>query len=223
MIKILIVEDEEAIANLIKIHLERVGYYTKHVDNGEKALQWIEQEKFDLILLDIMIPGIDGFSLMEYLQDESVPVIFLTAMDSVVDKVKGLKLGAEDYITKPFEPSELLARIEVVLRRYHKAGDVISFKNIQINLRSRTVKKDGIEVELTKKEFDILLLFWQNRRMALYREVIYEKVWGEDFMGDTRTIDLHVQRLRKKLGLEREIQTVYKIGYRFEDTDEISN
>lgn len=168
-----------------------------------------------------MIPKIDSFELMEYIKELEIPTIFITAMNQTNYKVKGLKLGADDYITKPFDISELLVRIEVVLRRYHKTTDKIKFKNIEVDIHSRSVKKDGEYIELTKKEFDILLLFLRNKNVALYREIIYERVWNDDFMGDTRTVDLHIQRLRKKLNLEKFIQTVYKIGYRFEVPDEI--
>ena len=221
MIDILIVEDEDSIANLLKISVNQAGYLC-HVDNdGENALNLIKKCKFDLVLLDIMIPKIDGFELMEYINELQIPTIFITAMNDVDNKVKGLKLGAEDYITKPFEIPELLARIEVVLRRYHKTNDKIKFKDIEVDINSHIVKKNNELIELTKKEYDILLLFLKNRNVALYRETIYERVWNEDFMGDTRTVDLHVQRLRKKLNLEQEIQTVFKVGYRFEVKDEI--
>lgn len=217
MTSILIVEDEESIANLLKISIQQAGYHPYLAADGEQALECIQKKQFDLILLDIMLPKIDGFELIPYLKDLEIPTIFITAMNDINHKVKGLKLGAEDYITKPFEIPELLARIEVVLRRYHKTTDKILVKDITVDIYSHIVKKNGKEMELTKKEFDILLLFLRNKNVALYREVIYERVWNEEFMGDTRTVDLHVQRLRKKLGLEHEIQTVYKIGYRFEE------
>lgn len=216
MIDILVVEDEDSIANLLKISVNQAGYLCHIANDGESALNLIKKCKFDLILLDVMIPKIDGFELMEYINELAIPTIFITAMNDTDNKVKGLKLGAEDYITKPFEIPELLARIEVILRRYHKTNDIIKFKDIEINVNSHIVKKNNELVELTKKEFDILLLFIKNKNVALYRETIYERVWNEDFMGDTRTVDLHVQRLRKKLDLDKEIQTVFKIGYRFE-------
>lgn len=215
MINILIVEDEDSISNLLKISINQSGYSCNIANDGEEALNYINKMKFDLILLDIMIPKIDGFELMKYINELGIPTIFITAMNDTNNKVKGLKLGADDYITKPFDISELLARIEAVLRRYNKASDKIVFRNIEIDIRSHTVKKDGVLIELTKKEFDLLLLFWRNKNCALYREIIYERVWNDDFIDDTRTVDLHVQRLRKKLDLENVIQTVYKIGYRF--------
>lgn len=220
MINILIVEDEESIVNLIKISLPSI-YNSKIAYDGEEALEVINKNRFDLILLDVMIPGLSGFELMEYIKDMNIPVIFITAMNSIQDKVKGLKLGADDYITKPFDISELLARIEAVLRRNNKYNNKIYFKNIEIDKDSHVVLKNGLLIDLTKKEYDLLLLLFQNKNVALYREIIYERVWKDDFMGDTRTVDLHIQRLRKKLDLEKEIQTVYKVGYRFEVKDEI--
>ncbi len=221
MINILIVEDEVAIANLLKVSVRQAGYACQLASDGAIALEMINQRPFDLILLDIMIPQIDGFQLMDYIKELSIPTIFITAMNDTNNKVKGLKLGADDYITKPFDIAELLARIEVVLRRYHKTSDKITFRDIEIDINSHMVRKGKELVELTKKEFDILLLFLRNRNCALYREIIYERVWHESFMGDTRTVDLHIQRLRKKLDLEDTIQTVYKVGYRFEDRNEV--
>lgn len=218
MIDILIVEDEKAISDLIKMSLTQAGYKCECVFNGAAAADFIEQKHFDLILLDIMLPEINGFELMEFIKNYKIPVIFLTAKNSVVDKVKGLKLGAEDYITKPFEIAELLARVEVVLRRYNKVDNSVDIDgDIHIDLLSHTVTKNGKNVDLTVKEFDILLLFIKNKNIALYRETIYERVWKEEYMPDTRTVDLHVQRLRKKLSLESKIKSIYKIGYIYED------
>lgn len=218
MIDILIVEDEKAISDLIKMSLTQAGYKCECVFNGAAAADFIEQKHFDLILLDIMLPEINGFELMEFIKNYKIPVIFLTAKNSVVDKVKGLKLGAEDYITKPFEIAELLARVEVVLRRYNKVDNSVDIDgDIHIDLLSHTVTKKGKNIDLTVKEFDILLLFIKNKNIALYRETIYERVWKEEYMPDTRTVDLHVQRLRKKLSLENKIKSIYKIGYIYED------
>ncbi len=220
MINVLIVEDEPSIANLIQMSLNE-NYLTKIANDGEEALKEIKQATFDLILLDIMIPKINGFELMEYLKDEMIPVIFITAMSDTQNIVKGLKLGADDYLTKPFNISELLARIESVLRRYNKINNVLTYKDIVIYKDSHIVKKNNKTISLTKKEYDLLLLLFQNKNVALYRDTIYERIWGDNFMGETRTVDLHIQRLRKKLNLEKEIQTVYKIGYRFEVENEI--
>lgn len=217
MVEILIAEDEKAISDLIKMSLTQAGYKCVCAFDGKSAADLVEQRRFDLILLDIMLPEIDGFELMEFIRSYNIPVIFLTAKNSVKDKVKGLRLGAEDYITKPFEIAELLARIEVVLRRFNKMDSYFDIDDIHIDLLSRKVTKAGKPVDLTVKEFDILLLFIKNKNIALYRETIYERVWKEEYTADTRTVDLHVQRLRKKLSLENRIKSIYKIGYLFED------
>lgn len=214
--KILIVEDEKSISDLIKINLCDAGYDCTCVYDGEQAADIIENNKYDLILLDVMLPKISGFELIEYIKVFDIPVIFLTAKADVADKVKGLKLGAEDYLTKPFEIVELLARVETVLRRYNKNEHQINLFDIHIDSLSRVVRKNGEVVNLTAKEYDLLLLFIQNKNIALFRNQISMKVWGEECMGDSRTIDLHVQRMRKKLGLEDKIVAVYKIGYRLE-------
>lgn len=216
MLNILIVEDERPISNLIKINLEDAGYLCTCVFDGKAAADILEHKSFDLILLDVMLPEIDGYELMEYIKPQNIPVIFLTAKSTVTDKVKGLKLGAEDYITKPFEIIELLARVETVLRRYNKNQSVIELFDVVIDTDSRTVKKNGQLVKLTNKEYEILLMFVRNKNVALFRERIYEKVWGDYYIDDSRTVDLHVQRMRKKLGWEDKIVPVYKIGYRLE-------
>lgn len=217
MINILIVDDERSIANLIYDSLSTVGYKCKCVYDGESAAAEIETNKYNLVLLDVMLPKINGFELIEYISQYKVPVIFLTAKADVKDRVHGLRLGAEDYIVKPFDVSELIARIEVVLRRYKLNDDIINISDIIINTSSRSVLKAGVEVDLTFKEYELLLLLIRNKGIALYREIIYEKIWHETYDIDTRTVDLHIQRLRKKLGLENQIQTVYKIGYVFKE------
>lgn len=216
MNKILIVEDERPIANLIKLNLDDAGYLCTCVYDGIQAMNQFEHEHFDLILLDVMLPGISGYDMMSYIQEYEIPVIFLTAKSEVEDKVRGLKLGAEDYMTKPFEIMELLARVETVLRRYNKISKVLTLFDIEIDTQSRTVKKNKVIINLTNKEYELLLLFIRNKNIALYRERIYEIVWGDIYLGDSRTVDLHVQRMRKKLGLEKEIIPVYKIGYKLE-------
>lgn len=215
MIRILIVEDEFLIANLIKETLENVGYRCKCVLDGESAANEIEKVCYDLVLLDVMLPKIDGFELISYINQFEIPVIFITAKSDVKNRVKGLKLGAEDYIVKPFDVSELAARVEVVLRRYHKCAENLQILDFTIDTSSRSVYKNGVPIELTYKEFELLLLLVKNKNIALYRETIYEKIWKDPFCEDTRTVDLHIQRLRKKLGMEKHIQTVFKIGYRF--------
>lgn len=215
MKKILIVDDEEKIRELIRVNLEIVGYECIEASDGIKAIELLDTNKPDLVLLDIMLPGKDGFELVDEFVKRNIPVIFLTAKDSVVDKVKGLKKGAEDYITKPFDPMELLARVEVVLRRNSNNNDIFNYKNLSIDFNERTVKMNGKEVELTTKEFDLLEVLIRNKNLALSREKLLEMVWGYEYLGDTRTIDIHITRLRKKLDLEDSIITVFKYGYRF--------
>ncbi len=216
MIKILIVEDEEPISNLIRMSLTKAGYHCEQAFDGESAADTIEGGYYDLILLDIMLPGINGYELLEYIKTKEIPVIFITAMGDLDDRVKGLRAGAEDYITKPFEMLEVQARIETVLRRYHKMEDKIEIFDTTIDLSSRTVMQGGKQIMLTWKEFELLLFFVRNKNIALYRETIYENIWDSDYMGDSRTVDLHVQRLRKKLNWGDKIQSVYKVGYRLE-------
>ena len=217
MNKILIVEDEVAINDLIKIELESRGYTCEIANDGETASDYIESKKYDLILLDIMLPKVDGYELLEYIKQISeTPTIFITAKNQTVDKIKGLNLGADDYITKHFEIGELIARIEAVLRRYNKGNEIQRIEDISINVIARIVKKNYKEISLTPKEFDLLVLLVQNKNFALYRETIFEKVWGEELEFETRTLDLHIQRLRKKLDWKDKIKTVYKIGYMLE-------
>lgn len=216
MINILIVEDEKPISNLIKLSLTNAGYSCQCAFDGESAADMIEEKRYDLILLDVMIPYIDGFELMEYIRPFEIPVIFITAKNSVNDKVKGLRMGAEDYIVKPFEIIELLARVDVVLRRYNKASDIIEINDLRIDLKEHKVKYKNEEVSLTPKEYDLLILFAQNPNTALYRQTIYERVWGGEFDFGSKTVDLHIQRLRKKAHLEKELQAVNKVGYRLE-------
>ena len=214
MLKILIAEDEEPIANLIKMNLRRAGYHCIWAADGETAADYMEKEKPDLVLLDVMLPGINGYELMDYARTLELPVIFLTALGTTENKVKGLKMGADDYLTKPFEIVELLARVEAVLRRYHKTESVMEVFDIVIDTASRAVTRNGEQIPLTMKEFDLLLLLARNRNIALER--IYETVWGGEYMGQSRTVDLHIQRLKKKLNWDNEISAVYKVGYRLE-------
>ena len=215
MLQILVVEDEHSISNLIKVNLTRAGYACDCAYDGLAAVDMLEKKPYDLVLLDIMLPGADGYEIMDYIAPLEIPVIFLTAKASVADRVKGLRMGADDYLTKPFEIIELLARVESVLRRYHKTEQVLTEGDLVVDTASRTVTKKGETISLTKKEFDLLLLFVRNKNIALYRETIYERLWGGEYMGDSRTVDLHVQRMRKKAGLEEQIQTVYRVGYRY--------
>ena len=216
MVKILIAEDEEPIANLIRMKLKKAGYACECAYDGQEAADRMEEGHYDLLLLDIMLPKINGYELMEYAKSIQLPVIFITAMDSTENKVKGLKMGAEDYLAKPFEIVELLARVEAVLRRCNKIGRMLHVLDVDIDLSSRTVMQDNQQILLTLKEYELLLFFARNPNIALYREVIYEQVWEKEYTGDSRTVDLHVQRLKKKLGWDKHICAVYKIGYRLE-------
>ena len=215
--KILVVEDEAPIRDLISINLQLVGYEVFTAEDGIMAEEFLERQRVDLILLDVMIPGIDGFSLIEKIKKHNTPVIFVTAKESVLDRVKGLRLGADDYIIKPFETMELLARIEVVLRRYNKNDNHIKFKNIEVDTKQRIVKLNNKEIYLTIKEYELLILLLKNKNIALSREQILERVWGFEYGGETRTVDIHIQRIREKLDLKNNIKTVFKVGYRLEE------
>lgn len=216
MIRILVVEDEKPISNLLRMSLEKAGYSCTSVFDGAEAAAYLEYDRYDLILLDIMLPEIDGFELMEYIRPMEIPVIFITARGKVADKVKGLRAGAEDYIVKPFEIAELLARVDVVLRRCRKSEAVLNVGGLMIDTYSMRVSKDEEEIHLTKKEYDLLLLFVQNPGRALYRDTIYEHVWGGEYQYGSKTVDLHVQRLRRKVGWEDRLRAVNKVGYRLE-------
>lgn len=217
MIKILIVEDEKAISDLIYMNLTDAGYQCTRAMDGMTACDLLVEHTYDLALLDIMLPEVDGYELLEYIRPLEIPVIFITAKAGLKDRVKGLELGAEDYIVKPFEIVELLARVKVVLRRYHKLEEgSLAIHDVRIDIENHTVWKEKAEIELTPKEFELLLLFARNPNITLFRDKIYEAVWETAFTGDTRTLDLHVQRLRKKLGLESYLKTIYRCGYRLE-------
>ena len=194
MIEILVAEDDEMIANLIKINLVKAGYLCTCAYNGKDAANLLDSKHFDLCLFDIMLPEIDGYELLEYAKSMDIPSIFITAMGTTDNKVKGLRAGADDYIAKPFEVVEMLARVESVLRRYKKTNDELVEDDVVINFQSRSVTKAGKTLDLT--------------------DVIYENVWGNDYVGDSRTIDLHIQRLRRKLDWGDKIQSVYKVGYK---------
>lgn len=216
MTRILIVDDEKAICDLIDLNLSSSGYQCTAVQNGLEAIALLEKESFDLVLLDIMLPGADGYDIMDYIRPLRIPVIFITAKHEVKDRVKGLKLGADDYLVKPFDVVELVARVEAVLRRYHKAERIFTVGDVVVDVEARQVTRAGRPVILTNKEFGLLVLFITNKNVALFRESLYEKVWEEEYYGDSRTLDLHVQRLRRKLGWEQNLVAVYKIGYRLE-------
>lgn len=207
-------EDDQMIADFICMGLGKVGFMCRAVYDGAKAAELLEDSRFDLLLLDVMLPGVDGYELLEYVRDMEIPVIFITARTQLEDKIRGLRLGADDYITKPFELAELTARIEAVMRRYDKAGGCVRLLDLEVDFGSRTVKRDGELIELTMKEFELLQLFCRNRNIALYRDRIYQEVWGGEFDPDSRTVDIHVQRLKRKLGLDEVLKAVRKVGYR---------
>ena len=202
---------------MLRLNLECADYTVTAFDNGLAAWNALAADRdYDLALLDMMLPGVDGFTLLPKLQEYGIPVICLTAMNDAQHEVQGLRGGAEDYIAKPFEIAELLARVETVLRRCHKTQRKLHLLNIDIDTDSHTVMQEGEEVDLTTKEYELLLFFLRNKNRALYRETIYENVWGGEYSGTGRTVDLHVQRLKKKLGLEEHIVAIYKVGYRLE-------
>lgn len=216
MCSVLIVEDEAAIADLIEMTLEPSGYRCVKAYTGERAADWLKKETFDLVLLDVMLPGVDGFALMDYIAPTGTPVMFLTARTSVADRVRGLRAGAYDYMTKPFAPEELLARVEGLMRHTGRKQQTLRVWNVEIQPETRTVKKDGKPVRLTPREFDLLMALVYDRGIALYRDALFERVWGLDSDAATRTLDIHICRLRKKLGWNTQIRAIPKIGYMLE-------
>ena len=218
MARILIVEDDENIAKTISATLAAVGYESAIVSDGAEAVETVSRNcaKWDIVLLDVMLPTMDGFEVMRHIAPLGVSVIFLTAMQNVLDKVNGLKLGAEDYIVKPFEALELLARIEVVLRRTGKISTTLNYGDICVDTSAHTVTKGGAPVALTPKEFDVLVFFLRNRDIAVTRERLLGAVWGYEFEGESRTVDIHIQQIRKKLELHDCLVTIPKLGYRLE-------
>lgn len=215
MIKVLVVEDDQPISDLIRMNLEMTGYEALQAYDGRAALDYLDTEMINIVILDVMLPGLSGFDILQEVKRKGLPVIFLTAKDKVSDKVKALNLGTDDYMVKPFEAVELIARIAAILRRYRGSNSII-IRDLEICMEERAVRKQGEEIYLTHKEFELLSLFIHNQSIALSREQILEHVWGYDYMGDTRTVDMHIQRLRSKLGLQDAIVTIYKIGYRFD-------
>lgn len=214
MAKILVVEDEQIINDLIVKHLSLVGHTCFSAYEGVEALEIVREYQPDLIILDVMLPGLDGFDLVKLVGD--IPVIFVTAKSNLSDKLKGLSLGAEDYIVKPFEMQELLARVRVVLRRTRRDINEFIIDGLVVDFNARKVFRDNAEIILTPKEFSLLEALIKNRNIALSREKILRLVWAFDYEGDTRTVDVHVQKLRQKLDLKDRIKTIYKVGYRLE-------
>ena len=223
--KILVIEDDTAISELICMNLEAAGYDPVPIYDGEEAETAVLAEKekregvpeYALALLDIMLPGKDGFQLMEVMQTAEIPVIYLTAKADVVSKVHGLRAGAEDYIVKPFEVLELLVRIEKVLQRTGRGREIIEIQDVRIDRKEHQVTKDGKPVALKPMEYELLVLLAGNKNVAFSREQLLSQVWGSDYMGETRTVDVHIGRLRKKLDFFDVIRTIPKTGYRLED------
>ena len=217
MIKILIVEDDTNIAKMIESILLLGHYESEIIHDGKEAIEKITNDHhFDLILLDVMLPGADGFEVISAIRKHEIPVIFLTAMQDVSDKVRGLRLGAEDYIVKPFEAMELLARIEVVLRRVNKSANLYIYEDLQVDISKHEVKKAGEIIRLTPKEFEVLVYFLKNIDITISRERLLAEIWGFEFEGESRTIDIHIQQIRKKCGLQQRLVTIPKLGYRLE-------
>ncbi len=214
MARILIVEDEKAINDLIRRNLTLVGHECEQVYDGLTAIEIAASKPFDLVILDIMLPGASGYEVISEIKD--TPVIFLTAKAKLEDRLTGLRLGADDYIVKPFEMLELIERVNAVLRRTKAEPQVFEFDDISVDLTAKRVTKAGGEVQLTPKEFELLAALIAHRNIALSREKLIYLVWTYDFDGSDRTVDTHIRRLRQKLGIENRLKTVYKLGYRLE-------
>ncbi len=222
MTKILVIEDDSSISELICMNLEAAGYKTIPIMDGllaEAFLKKEESREVALALVDVMLPGKDGFALMEDLEREKIPVIYLTAKDDVVSKVHGLKAGAEDYIVKPFEVLELLVRIEKVLKRTGRSRERIQIRDVVIDLKEHSVTKKGEKVSLKPLEYELLVTLAGSKNMAFSREELINRIWGCDYMGETRTVDVHIGQLRKKLDFYDVIRTISKTGYRLEDLE----
>ena len=216
--RILVVEDDTAISELICMNLEVTGYEVVPVLDGNEVEGTLEKEEdFDLALLDIMLPGKDGFELLGVMKEHGIPVIYITAKADVISKIKGLRSGAEDYIVKPFEVLELLVRVEKVLERTGKQKEIIQVKDLEIHLSEHKVTRNGQTVSLKPMEYDLLVLLAKNKNVAFTREQMLNEVWGSNYLGETRTIDVHIGQLRRKLDLSDVIKTIPKIGYRLEE------
>ena len=225
--RILVIEDEDSIRELVKLNLQLADFDVIEAADGLEGLNKVIQEKPDLVLLDLMLPKLDGYELLPKITERKIPVIVLTAMNGLKDKIKGFNLGTDDYITKPFESMELLARIRAVLRRSQQAGEppekkeqkLLCYGSTELHLEEHKVIHNGEEIELTLKEFELLRLLVENKGKVLSREKLLEEVWDYGYEGNTRTVDMHIQRLRTKLHTDK-ITTVYKVGYRLEEESE---
>ena len=214
MANILVVEDETILNNLICKNMMLVGHTCESAWDGKQALKMLESGTYDLMLLDVLLPEVDGYEVLR--RSNKIPTIFLTAKDSLHNRVEGLSMGADDYITKPFEMLELAARVESVLRRTQKLQTAFVLGDVKVDFTGRCVWRSEREIWLTPKEFELLEMLITNRNIALSRDRLLSLVWGYDFLGDTRTVDVHIQKLRGKLGWESYIKTVFKLGYRLE-------
>jgi len=213
--KILILEDERAINDLIRMTMQLKGYECDNAFSGDEGKRMLEETQYDLAFIDVMLPDIDGFTLIEQLKNPP-PVIFVTARAGVQDRVKGLRMGAQDYIVKPFDPLELLARAENALSRTLPSTSVLRALDVELDSARHEVRKNGAPVEMTPQEFQLLELFLRNKNIALSRDKLLDAAWGYDYLGGSRTIDIHVQKIRRKLDWNDVIKTVYKLGYRLE-------
>lgn len=223
--KILIVDDEKHIAELISLYLTKEGFETREVYDGRKAMDEFYSFKPELVLLDLMLPGVDGYQICTTIRKNSdVPIIMLTARSDTFDKVLGLEMGADDYIVKPFEPKEMVARVKAVLRRYEKSetkedNKTVSFDNLKISLNDYTVIYHGESLSFPPKELELLYFLAENKNQVFTREQLLDKIWGYEYVGDSRTVDVHIKRIREKLNKGDEnwsIKTVHGVGYKFE-------
>lgn len=220
---VLIVEDEALMCEVIRDYFEDAGFEVTDIDDGLKAVEIIDEKEFDLILLDIMIPGLDGFSICRHIRKKlDTPVIMITARSDEYDKLKGYEVGADDYVTKPFSPKVLLAKSKALISRAKGlspgSDERLTAAGIEIDINAHQVKVDGLEVELTPKEFNLLHILMENKGRVLSRDLLLSRVWGYDYFGDVRAVDTHIKKLRAKLG-ERavHIKTLIKAGYKFDE------
>ena len=218
MKRVLVVEDEASIREMVALNLKMAGWEVVEAPSAERALELMHSgERCDAALLDIMLPGKDGFELLGVMKEHGIPVIYITAKADVNSKIKGLRSGAEDYIVKPFEVLELLVRVEKVLERTGKQKEIIQVKDLEIHLSEHKVTRNGQTVSLKPMEYDLLVLLAKNKNVAFTREQMLNEVWGSNYLGETRTIDVHIGQLRRKLDLSDVIKTIPKIGYRLEE------
>ena len=216
--RILLVEDDADIADIIAVNLQYSGYEFVAIDDGEKAAEFVaKDDAFDLAILDIMLPGMDGFALLEHMQKHKIPVLFLTAKADVMSKIKGLRDGAEDYIVKPFEVLELLVRIEKILARTGKLNQTLRYRDIVIDQTTRTITLHGRRIDLQPIEYDLIVVLIRHKNCTLSRDRLLAEIWGFDYLGATRTVDTHISSLRRKLNLSDAIVSIPKIGYRLKE------